>query len=198
MNVADGANLRVASSTHSVPLAFTVKSICGSLAAQSCEGCAAAWITSSSRAGLVNLAPFSFFNAVSSDPIYVVVGIGLRDDGTPKDTVRNIESTGEFVVNLVTEDLLRAMNISAVDFPPDDSELIAADLQAAPSVRVKVPRLADAEVSLECKLFQSHALGTNTLCIGEVVMFHVAEQAIGHKLPLDESGREALRAIAAG
>ena len=138
-----------------------------------------AWITSLNETGVVNLAPFSFFNAVASDPPYVVISIGRRDSGVPKDTAKNIRDSGEFVVNLVTEDLLCAMNISAVDFPADQSELIAADLHAASSVRVQAPRLAESQASLECKLFQSLQLGTNTLFIGEVVMFHVADHLLG-------------------
>jgi flavin reductase (DIM6/NTAB) family NADH-FMN oxidoreductase RutF len=144
-----------------------------------------AWVTSLNRAGVVNLAPFSFFNAVGSDPIYLVISIGRRDDGTPKDTAGNIESSGEFVVNLVTEPLLAAMNISAVDFPPDQSELPAANLRTAPAARVKVPRLADAQVSLECKLHQSHPLGEYTLYVGEVVMFHVADALLGPRLRIN-------------
>jgi len=77
-----------------------------------------AWVTSLNQTGIINLAPFSFFNAVGSDPLYLVVSIGFRDDGAPKDTAKNIEVSGEFVVNLVTEDLLSAMNVSAADFPP--------------------------------------------------------------------------------
>ena len=138
-----------------------------------------AWVTSRNQTGVVNLAPFSFFNAVGSEPLYLAVSVGFRDDGTPKDTARNIKARGEFVVNLVTEDLLGAMNISAADFPPDESELIAADLHASPSVQVGTPRLTEALVSLECRLFQSIALGTNTLFIGEVVMFHVADHLMG-------------------
>jgi flavin reductase (DIM6/NTAB) family NADH-FMN oxidoreductase RutF len=138
-----------------------------------------AWVTSLSETGVVNLAPFSFFNAVSSNPIYVVIGIGNRDNGEPKDTALNIKATGDFVVNLVTEDLLGSMNISAVEFPPDQSELTAANLHAAPSVHVKAPRLAQAQVSLECKLSSLQPLGANTLVIGEVVMFHVADQLLG-------------------
>ena len=141
-----------------------------------------AWVTSLNQSGVVNLAPFSFFNAVGSDPPYVVVSVGLRDDGTPKDTAGNIAVRGEFVVNLVTEALIGAMNISAVDFPPDQSELTAADLNTARSTCVEVPRLAEAEVSLECRLFQSHALGANTLFIGEIVMFHVADHLLGPRL----------------
>lgn len=141
-----------------------------------------AWITSLSQTGVINLAPFSFFNAVGSDPLYVVVSIGLRDHGTLKDTARNIEASGEFVVNLVTEELVRAMNISAADFPPDQSELVAADLHGAPSNKIAAPRLAEAQVSLECRLFKSQALGANTLYIGEVVMFHVADHLMGPRL----------------
>jgi flavin reductase (DIM6/NTAB) family NADH-FMN oxidoreductase RutF len=141
-----------------------------------------AWITSLNSAGVVNLAPFSFFNAVGSDPMYVVIGIGHRDDGEPKDTAKNIASGGDFVVNLVTEELLGAMNISAADFPPDQSEVTAAKLRAAPSVRVKSPRLAEAQASLECKLFSSQPLGANILVIGEVVMFHVADRLVGPRL----------------
>jgi flavin reductase (DIM6/NTAB) family NADH-FMN oxidoreductase RutF len=144
-----------------------------------------AWISSLSQSGVINLAPFSFFNAVGSDPMYVVVGIGRRDSGEPKDSARNIQTSGEFVVNLVTEELLAAMNITAAEFPPDESELSAVNLHAAPSVRLKAPRLAEAQASLECKLFQSQPLGTNTLYIGEVVMFHVADHLLGPRLHIN-------------
>ena len=141
-----------------------------------------AWITSLGDAGEVNLAPFSFFNAVGSRPVYIVVSIGRRDDGTPKDTARNIERRGEFVVNSVTEALLGAMNISAADFPPDHSELTATSLHAVPGVKIATPRLAEAPVSLECRLFKAEALGSNTLFIGEVVMFHVADELMGPRM----------------
>ncbi len=141
-----------------------------------------AWVTSQGPRGVLNLAPFSFFNAVSGSPLYVVVSVGRRDDGTPKDTAINIEHSGEFVINMVTEDLLSAMNISAVDFPPDQSELTAAALDVTPSVKVRVPRLAAAQASLECRLFKTLELGGNTLVIGEVVMLHVADHLVDSKL----------------
>src|ERR1035437_9515129 len=141
-----------------------------------------AWVTSQSPSGMVNLAPFSFFNAVGSNPLYVIISVGKRDNGEPKDTAKNILSSGEFVVNMVTEELFDAMNISAADFPPDQSELEATQLETAPSVRVKTPRVAMAQVSLECKLFSSQALGDNILFIGEVVMFHVADHLMGERL----------------
>jgi flavin reductase (DIM6/NTAB) family NADH-FMN oxidoreductase RutF len=144
-----------------------------------------AWVTTLSPAGVVNLAPFSFFNAIGSDPLYIVIGIGRRDNGQPKDTAENIQRTGDFVVNLITEDLLDAMNISAADFPPDQSELVAANLHSAASVHVKTPRLAQSQASLECKLFRSEPLGTSTLIIGEVVMFHVADHLVGPRLHIN-------------
>ena len=145
-----------------------------------------AWVTSLSEQGVINLAPFSFFNAVGSDPLYVIISIGHTDSGEPKDTAKNIRTNGEFVVNLVTEDLFEAMNISAADFPADKSELAAARLHASPSVRVKVPRVAEVQASLECKLFSTQSLGANTLFIGEVVMFHVADHLIDADLHIND------------
>jgi flavin reductase (DIM6/NTAB) family NADH-FMN oxidoreductase RutF len=141
-----------------------------------------AWISSMNRMGLINLAPFSFFNAIAGDPLYVVIGIGRRDDGTPKDTARNIIDLREFVINMVTEDLLGEMNITAAEFPADESEVTASHLQVAPSMHVAVPRLARCQASLECRLFQSQSLGTSTLIIGEVVMFHIADHCLGPNL----------------
>lgn len=141
-----------------------------------------AWITSLGPTGTINLAPFSFFNAVSGNPMYIVVGIGKNEAGKPKDTTNNIQAHGEFVVNLVTENLLDAMNVSAADFPADMSELEATGLHAAPSVHIKVPRVAESQASLECRLFSSQPLGENTLIIGEVVMFHVADHLVDARL----------------
>ena len=144
-----------------------------------------AWVTTISPKGVINLAPFSFFNAIGANPLYVLISIGPRDSGEPKDTARNIQVGGSFVVNLVTEDLLGAMNISAADFPPDESELVATELHSAPSVHVTAPRLQEAQASLECKLFKAEQLGANTLFIGEVVMFHVADHLLGPKFHIN-------------
>lgn len=144
-----------------------------------------AWVTSLNQNSVINLAPFSFFNAVGADPLYVIISIGLNDTGEPKDTAKNIQTSGEFAVNLVTEDLFDAMNISAADFPSGQSELAAAHLHAAPSVLIKVPRVAEAQASFECKLFSVQPLGANTLFIGEVVMFHVADHLIGPRLHIN-------------
>ena len=141
-----------------------------------------AWVSTRSESGVINLAPFSFFNAIGSEPPYVMVSVGLNGKGEAKDTAKNIATSGEFVVNMVTEDLFDAMNISAADFPPDQSELDAAQLKTAPSVHIKTPRVALSQVSFECKLVNAQQLGKNTLFIGEVVMFHVADNVIGERL----------------
>ena len=144
-----------------------------------------AWVTSQNPGGVVNLAPFSFFNAVGANPLYIIISIGLNDAGETKDTAKNILASGEFVVNLVTEELFDAMNISAADFPAGVSELAAANLHTSPSVKIKPPRVAESQASLECKLHSSQLLGKNTLIIGEVVMFHVADHLIGPRLHIN-------------
>ncbi|MET3107803.1 flavin reductase (DIM6/NTAB) family NADH-FMN oxidoreductase RutF [Oxalobacteraceae bacterium GrIS 2.11] len=144
-----------------------------------------AWITSQNQEGLVNLAPFSFFNAVGADPLYLIVSVGHNDAGELKDTAKNILAKREFVVNLVTEDLFDAMNISAADFPADQSELAAAQLETAPSVQIQVPRVARAQASMECRLFSTQMLGKNLLIIGQVVMFHVADELVGPRFHIN-------------
>lgn len=145
-----------------------------------------AWVTSQNANGVVNLAPFSFFNAVSGNPLYLIISVGSDDprenSGGVKDTARNILAGGEFVVNMVTEELFDAMNVSAADFPFGESELAAANLHTAPSMKVKPPRVAEAQASMECKLHSSQLLGKNTLIIGEVVMFHVADHLMGPRM----------------
>jgi flavin reductase (DIM6/NTAB) family NADH-FMN oxidoreductase RutF len=141
-----------------------------------------AWVTSLDSQGVVNLAPFSFFNAVGAEPPFLVISVGQGDDGRQKDTAENIRSRGEFVINMVTEELFDAMNLSAADFPAGESELSACGLTAAPSVRVAVPRVAEAQVSFECRSHSLQALGPNTLIIGQVLMFHVADALIDERL----------------
>lgn len=144
-----------------------------------------AWVTSQNSEGVINLAPFSFFNAIGSDPLYLIISIGNKDDGSLKDTAANIITSGEFVVNLVTEDLLSAMNISAANFPSDESELTAVGLHAAASKRIKVPRVEEAKASLECVLHSQQPLGIYTLIIGQVVMFHVDDALLGDRLHIN-------------
>ena len=132
-------------------------------------------------AGRVNAAPFSFFNAVSSAPPVVVLGISPGDsagDGY-KDTERNIRDTGEFVVNLVDEAIARRMNICAVDFPTEIGELDMADLRPLPSVGVRPPRIVESPVSFECRRITGLSLGGRaTLEVGRVVHIHIRDDLV--------------------
>jgi len=132
-------------------------------------------------AGHVNAAPFSFFNAVSSIPPVVVLGISPGDsagDGW-KDTERNIRETGEFVVNLVDEALAERMNICDVPFPTDVNELEMAQLHPVASVEVKPPRIAEAPVSFECRRITGLSLGPrSTLEIGRVIHIHIRDDLV--------------------
>ncbi|MFM0074552.1 flavin reductase family protein [Paraburkholderia sediminicola] len=135
-----------------------------------------AFVTSVSEDGVVNAAPFSFFNVFSPDPPVVVLGVQKRFDGTVKDTARNIAANGVFVVNLVDEDLVAAANVAAIDFPPDYCEIDAAGLTLIDGVDVPVPRIAEAPFSLECRRIASLVLGSKgELVIGEIVRFHARE-----------------------
>jgi flavin reductase (DIM6/NTAB) family NADH-FMN oxidoreductase RutF len=138
-----------------------------------------AWVVSRSATGTVNAAPFSFFNVLSGDPPTVGISIGSRRPGAPKDTLANIQATGEFVVNLVSRDNAEAMNKTATEFPPGVDELAMAKLTRLPSVKVTPPRIAESPVAFECKLFQTVPLGpANTLVLGHVVAMHVRDDAV--------------------
>ncbi len=133
-----------------------------------------AWITTLSPEGVVNLAPFSFYNGITTKPPLIMVSVGKRKDGSPKDTGRNIRESGEFVVNLVTEEFLEAMVKSGQDFPPDVSEVEALGLDLEPSEVVKPPRIKGVKAALECKLYKVIEIGDTPmdLVIGRVVAFH--------------------------
>ncbi len=132
-----------------------------------------AWITTVSEEGVVNLAPFSFFNAITTKPPTVLVSIGKRKDGSLKDTSRNIKTTGEFVINLVTEELLEKMHLSGKDFSPEKSEAEALNVELEPSIEVKPPRVKKSPASLECRLKEIVPVGSTPmdLVIAEVVAF---------------------------
>ena len=138
-----------------------------------------AWIVSQNLKGQLNAAPFSFFNAFSGDPPVVGVGIGSHEPGRAKDTRRNIRETREFVVNLVSEEVAEAMNITAIEFEASVNELAEAQLKTLPSLRVKPPRIAISPVSMECALMQIVDLGPdNGLVLGRVVAMHVRDDMV--------------------
>lgn len=135
-----------------------------------------AWVTTQSAAGARNAAPYSFFNMMGSEPPIVVIGMGRRADGSPKDSTANILETREFVVNLVSESDAAAMNLTSIDAPTDIDEIALAGLTTAPSLAVAPPRIATAPVAMECRLYQAQEIGRATLIIGEVVRFHVRDE----------------------
>jgi flavin reductase (DIM6/NTAB) family NADH-FMN oxidoreductase RutF len=137
-----------------------------------------ALVTTLDTAGGINAAPFSFFNAMGADPALVVLGIGNRNREQPKDTAKNIRAGGEFVVNVVTEDIAERMNITAVDFPHGTDELAAAGLTAAPSHRVKPPRVAESPVNMECREVATTEIGRNRIILGEVLVMHVRDDLV--------------------
>jgi len=135
-----------------------------------------ALVTTLSPEGVVNAAPFSFFNVFSENPALIVLGLQHNADGSPKDTTRNIHVTGEFVVNLVDEAIAEAMNLTSIDFPPGESEPLIAGLGLAPSVQVKPPRLVTAPAAFECRRTVGMAFGPQReLLIGEVLGVHVRD-----------------------
>jgi flavin reductase (DIM6/NTAB) family NADH-FMN oxidoreductase RutF len=151
------------------------------------------WVSSLNAAGQPNLAPFSFFNAVCANPPSVLFCPIIRSsDGQRKDTLRNVQATGEFVVNIVSEPLAQAMNISATEFPPDVNEFQAAGLTPAPSVRVRPPRVAESQVHFECALTQVVTLGegpgSGSVVIGRIVYLHVSDEVLfgGDKISLEK------------
>ncbi|MGA2437465.1 MAG: flavin reductase family protein [Acidobacteriaceae bacterium] len=138
-----------------------------------------AWVTSMDEAGRLNAAPFSSYNYLCANP--PIVGMGVTDrpgTRTPKDTARNIRRTGEYVINVVTEDLIEKMNICATDFPDGVNELEMAGLTTAPSSVVKVPRIAEAHAALECTEFTTMEIGRSRIVLGRVVAMYVEDRFV--------------------
>lgn len=135
-----------------------------------------ALVTTVSARGVVNAAPFSFFNAVSAHPPILMISVDKRR-GVRKDTAANILFTKEFVIHLVDESIAEQMNISSVSLPPDESEVTAAGFTLTPGMNVDVPRIVESSVQMECRLLQHLELGNgpSDIFFGEVVAFHIKE-----------------------
>lgn len=134
-----------------------------------------AFVTTMSPDGKINAAPFSFFNLLGANPPILGFCPGDRDDGTPKDTARNIRLTHEFVVNLVDEPIAEAMNKCAASLPYGENELEHSGLHALPSSVVKPPRIAESPASLECVEWGTLQIGGNRLVIGLIKRLHVRD-----------------------
>ena len=138
-----------------------------------------AWIVTQDLQGVLNTAPFSFFNGFAGEPPVVGIGIGSHEPGRPKDTRRNIRETGQFVVNLVSEEVAERMNITAIEFEREVSEPREAELTLVPSVHVKPPRIAESPVSMECELMQIVELGKESgLVLGRILAMHVQDDMV--------------------
>jgi len=133
-----------------------------------------AFVSSIAADGRSNLAPFSFFNGISSHPPILMIAVGNRKK-VPKDTWRNIEATGEFVVNVVVPELVDAMILSSRDFPPEVSEFAESGLTPVPSRVVRPPRIAESPVNLECRLEKLVEVEGTALILGRVVLYHVRD-----------------------
>ena len=147
-----------------------------------------AFVSTISNSGNVNLSPYSFFNAVSYDPPLIIFSSSkFTSDGKLKDSLSNIEQNGEFVVNIVNENIVEAMNTTAAEYPEDVNEFDIANLTQIDSDLVKPPRLSESPVNMECKLERIITLGTEAhpqgLVIGEIIQLHIVDEIIsGHRI----------------
>ena len=137
------------------------------------------WVSSVSQAGIANLAPYSFFNAIAENPHYVVFG-----SGGLKDSLRNIEATAEFAINIATYDLRERMNLSSARVSPDVDEFALAGLTSAPCRLIKPPRVAESPAALECRLHRIVPLpddrreAQDWAIIGRVMGIHIDDRFI--------------------
>jgi flavin reductase (DIM6/NTAB) family NADH-FMN oxidoreductase RutF len=153
-----------------------------------------AFVSTMSEAGVLNVAPFSFFNAFCADP--PVVGFGPVWRKPAKDTITNIRATREFVVNIVGEDIAEAMNVCSAEFPPEVDEFQQSKLTPIPSVVVKPPRVKESRINMECSLLQivdfSEKPHGGSLVLGQIVRLHVDDEIIDESYKIDA---DKLRAI---
>jgi flavin reductase (DIM6/NTAB) family NADH-FMN oxidoreductase RutF len=162
-----------------------------------------ALVSTVDRNGVANAAPFSFFSGVGSAPPTLLFCPALRahlhDEAARKDTLRNVEETREFVVNVVSEAMAEATNITAIEAPPDVDEFQLAGLTPLASEVVKPPRVAESPAQMECKVLQviytSHNPGAGVIVLGEIVRFHVREDLLDD-FRVDPAGLDAVGRMA--
>lgn len=153
-----------------------------------------AWVSSRGPEGSTNLAPFSFFQGVCADPPTLMISIAERkSSGEFKDTLSNIKQSGEFVVNLVPEELAEPMIATSEEFPAGESEIDRTGLSTFPARRVRVPCIADSPVNLECRRVHQLSMGSCTVFFGEILLAHVREDLLDARRNIDP---EKLRPLA--
>lgn len=152
-----------------------------------------AWVTTVDRDGVVNAAPFSFFNCLSADPAILALGVEYRPDARQKDTGRNIRDTQCFTVNIVSGALLDAMNVTAVPFEPGQDELALAGLTPRPGVKVPCPSIAESPASFECRHHITLSIGNSReIILGEVLYAHLHADVVNQRLHVDPLALDAI------
>ena len=140
-----------------------------------------AWVSTVDAEGVRNLAPFSYFMAITDTPPTIAFSCSARESGK-KDTLRNVESLGEFVVNIVDDDCAERMNLSSGDYPSDVDEFAVTKLTPLPGAVVKAPRVGEAPINMECRVAQIVPVGKKAhLVIGEIVQWHVRDDVYDAK-----------------
>ena len=138
-----------------------------------------AWVVTQDDQGRLNAAPYSFFNVMGSNPPTIALGLLADPERGFKDTAKNILDTGEFVVNLVPERLVEAMNVTSIDAPRGVDELALAGLETTPSARIRPPRITASPVSFECTVFTTVETGPHQLVvIGRVLTVHIDDDCV--------------------
>lgn len=140
-----------------------------------------AWVVTRNAEGMVNAAPFSFFNAVGSAPPILMFSVSAYGERHWKDTLFNVRTHGEFVVNLVPEELAKQMNITAIDAPAGVDETALAGLEMVPSKTVSVPRIAASPVAFECRLYKEIEIGRNVMVLGEILHAAIRSDAFANR-----------------
>ena len=140
------------------------------------------WISTISEDGIYNLAPFSYFNAVGDDPPHVMFST-VHSNNSNKDTLNNVLATKQFVVNMVTEDLVEQMNRTSQPIPANESEFELAGLTPIASSLVLPPRVKECKITMECEMVHHYQLensktGGATIVIGKIVLFHIDESVL--------------------
>jgi flavin reductase (DIM6/NTAB) family NADH-FMN oxidoreductase RutF len=139
-----------------------------------------AFVTTLDEYGVVNAAPFSYFNLMGNDPPIVALGIG-KDESRKlglKDTGYNIQKTREFVINTVGEDIIEQVNLTSIDFPPEMDESEIAGLTKLPSVKVKPPRIKESASNLECRHISTLEIGNTRIVLGEIIYLHIQKEYV--------------------
>lgn len=156
-----------------------------------------ALVSTVGKNGVVNAAPFSYFSALCAKPPIFGISIGFKEDGGKKDTMQNIEDTGEFVINVVNEEIANNMNTCAIPFPPEESEIEQAGFTCVDSQKIKAPCIAESPISFECRVLETKVLGDEavTFIMGEALMIHINQELYDGKY-VDDTALHAVGRLA--